>query len=124
MRTDVLGVGFDNVTLEEAAERGMALLDVPGPHLVATPNPEIVMLCRENEKFRSVLSGASLVLADGIGIIYGAKILGRPLKARVPGIDFASALMAEMAAMVRMVVMAAKADLLTARNLSICTQEN
>ena len=31
-----------------------------------------------------------------IGVIYGAKILGTPLRAKLPGIDFASALMAQM----------------------------
>lgn len=36
------------------------------------------------------------MLPDGIGVIYGAKILGTPLRAKLPGIDFASALMAQM----------------------------
>ena len=31
MRVDVLGVGFDNLTLEEAAERGLELLRAEGP---------------------------------------------------------------------------------------------
>lgn len=97
MRTDVLGVGFDNVTLEEAAERGMALLDQPGAHLVATPNPEIVQLARQDPEFARVLEEAALVIPDGIGVVYAAKILGRPLKGRVPGIEFASALMEKMA---------------------------
>ena len=44
------------------------------------------------------VQGADLVLPDGIGVIYGAKILGTPLRAKLPGIDFASALMAQMAA--------------------------
>lgn len=93
MRTDVLGVAFDNVTLEEAADRAVALMAEDGPHLVATPNPEIVQLARTNEEFARVLEGASLVLPDGIGVVYAAKILGRPLKGRVPGIEFAGALM-------------------------------
>ena len=62
-----------------------------------TPNPEIVMLAQENPLLRDAIEDASLVLADGIGVIYGARILGRPLKGRVPGVDFADALMAEMA---------------------------
>ncbi len=32
-----------------------------------------------------------------MGVVHAAKILGRPLKGRVPGIDFASALMGRMA---------------------------
>ena len=38
-----------------------------------------------------------LVLPDGVGVIYAARILGRPLKGRVPGIDFAQRLVAWMA---------------------------
>ncbi len=97
MRTDVLGVAFDDVTLEEAVDRGMALLDEEGPHLVATPNPEIVQIAEKDPEFARILADAALVLADGVGVIHAAKILGRPLKGRVPGIEFASALMEHMA---------------------------
>ena len=97
MRVDVLGVGFDNVTLEEAAGRGMALLEEPGAHLAATPNPEIVQIARQDGEFAKVLEEAALVIPDGIGVVYAAKILGRPLKGRVPGIEFAAALMERMA---------------------------
>lgn len=40
---------------------------------------------------------ADLVIADGVGVIYGAKILGTPLKQKLPGIEFAQNLMARMA---------------------------
>ena len=63
---------------------------------VVTPNPEIVMLCRDDPAAMQAVQGADLVLPDGIGVIYGAKILGTPLRAKLPGIDFASALMAQM----------------------------
>lgn len=97
MRIDVMGVEFDNVTLAEAADRAVELLETPGVHLVATPNPEIVQLAREDEKFAAVLKNAALVIPDGIGVVYAARILGRPLKGRVPGIEFAGALMERMA---------------------------
>lgn len=96
-RTEILGVEFDNVTLDEAADRAIALMDQDGPHLVATPNPEIVQLARGDPEFGRVLSDADLVIPDGVGVVYAAKILGRPLKGRVPGIEFAAALMARMA---------------------------
>ena len=38
-----------------------------------------------------------MVLPDGVGIIYGAKLLGTPLRQRLPGADFAGRLMEEMA---------------------------
>lgn len=97
MRIDVLGVGFDNLTMKEAVEEGMRLVNSDGFHYVVTPNPEIVEVCRENPEAMKVVNGADLVLPDGIGVVKGAAMLGTPLKGRVPGIEFASGLMAEMA---------------------------
>lgn len=97
MRTDVLGVGFDDLTLEEAVEAGAGLVEAEGFHYAVTPNPEFLLAARKNPEFRQALLGADLVLADGIGVIYSAKILGRPLKGKVPGIDFAQRLLAWMA---------------------------
>lgn len=97
MRIDVLGVGFDNLTMDEAVTRGMELMQRDGPHYVVTPNPEIVEVCRENPRARDAVNGADLVLPDGIGIIKGARILGTPLKERTPGIEFAAHLMGKMA---------------------------
>ena len=97
MRTDVLGVGFDDLTLEEAAAAGAALVDAGGFHYAVTPNPEFLLAAKHNPAFRQALLGADLVLADGVGVVYSAKILGRPLKGKVPGIDFAQRLLAWMA---------------------------
>lgn len=98
MRTDILGVGFDDLTLDEAAEAGAALVEGGGFHYAVTPNPEFLLTARHDEPFRQALLGADLVLADGVGVTYAAKILGRPLKGRVPGIEFAQRLAAWMAA--------------------------
>ena len=98
MRTDILGVGFDDLTLDEAAEAGAALVEADGFHYAVTPNPEFLLAARNDEPFRQALLGADLVLADGVGVTYAAKILGRPLKGRVPGIEFAQRLVAWMAA--------------------------
>ena len=97
MRVDVLGVGFDNLTLDEAVERGRELLRAGGTHYVVTPNPEIVEVCREHPEAREAVNGAALVLPDGIGVIKGAAMLGTPLRERVPGIEFAARLLESMA---------------------------
>lgn len=96
-RIDILGVGFDNYTMEEAVAEGMRLIDEPGAHYVVTPNPEIVEACRDSEETNCAVNGADLVIADGIGVIYAAKMLGTPLKQKIPGIEFAEHLMACMA---------------------------
>ena len=56
MRTDVLGVAFDNVTMDEAVDRALAMLEEEGPHLVVTPNPEIVQRAAKDSEFAGILS--------------------------------------------------------------------
>lgn len=97
MKRDILGVGIDDLTLNEAIEAGTALLEESGFHYVVTPNPEFILSSKKDEPFRAVLNQADLALPDGIGVIYAAKILGRPLKGRAPGVDFAQGLMERMA---------------------------
>ena len=96
MKVNVLGVRFDNVTPEEALERGAQLMEQPGFHYVATPNPEFVLAAEKDKEFQAVLNGADLVIPDGIGVIYSAKLLGTPLKSRVPGIEFSAGMLAHM----------------------------
>ena len=98
MRIDVLGVGFDHMTMEEAVDRAMELMHGEGTHVVVTPNPEIVEICRQEPAAKEAVNGADLVLPDGIGVIKGAAMLGTPLKEKTPGIEFAAHLMERMAA--------------------------
>ncbi len=93
MKTDILGVGINDLTLDEAIAAGSSLLEQEGFHYVVTPNPEFILSAKKDSAFRSVLNQADLALPDGIGVVYAAKILGRPLKGRAPGVDFAQGLL-------------------------------
>ncbi|MDR1131464.1 MAG: WecB/TagA/CpsF family glycosyltransferase [Oscillospiraceae bacterium] len=97
IRIDVLGVGFDNLTMDEALGKAFAFMEGRNAAYAVTPNPEIVMLCREDRALLQAVNSASLVLADGIGVVKGAKLLGTPLKEKLPGIDFAERLFLPMA---------------------------
>lgn len=97
-KTDVMGVAFDDMTMAEAVERAMALAKTGKGDYVVTPNPELVLMAQKDPAYAETLAGAALTLPDGIGVIYAAKLLKRPLTGRVPGIDFAWALMERLAA--------------------------
>ena len=94
MKTEILGIQFDNLTQQEAAQRGAELLAEDKFHYVVTPNPEFILACEKDPVFRDILNKADLVLPDGIGVVYSAKILGTPLKERVPGVEFAEDMLA------------------------------
>ena len=97
-RVSVLGVGIDNVDLAEALGKINEYVEKGKPGLVVTANPEIVMLARKAPDFKACLDDALLVTADGIGIVIAARLLGRPLKQRVTGIDLTTALFQQAAA--------------------------
>jgi len=98
MKIDVLGVEFDDIFIDDAASLISHKISEREKCYIVTPNPEIVWMCRKNPSLEKAVSTAGLVLADGVGITIGAKILGTPFKnGRVPGIDFIAALFKEMA---------------------------
>lgn len=96
-QTDVMGVAFDDMTMEEAVSRALTLAREGAGAYAVTPNPELVLMAQKDPAYAETLAGAALTLPDGIGIIYAAKLLKRPLTGRVPGIDFAGKLMEKLA---------------------------
>jgi N-acetylglucosaminyldiphosphoundecaprenol N-acetyl-beta-D-mannosaminyltransferase len=89
-------VGFDSLTKAEAVEKAFSLIEERRAAYVVTPNPEIVMLCNKNAEMMQAVRKADLVIPDGIGVIYGAKILSRPLKERIPGIELATEIISRL----------------------------
>ncbi|MCC8121143.1 MAG: WecB/TagA/CpsF family glycosyltransferase [Oscillospiraceae bacterium] len=92
MRTQVLGIGYDDIGMEQALERAMDMVERGGMHYAVTPNAEFTLRARKEPRFQDALNGADLVLPDGIAIMYASRILKRPLSERVCGCDFAQAL--------------------------------
>lgn len=95
MRKEILGVGFDALTIDETVERARELIRERRGAYVCTPNPEIVWACRNHEELRCAVKGADMVLPDGVGIVWAARVLGRAVPERVTGVDFIQALLAE-----------------------------
>ena len=83
----ILGVHFHAVTMEQAVSFAMSRLRARQKGYVVTPNPEIVDLCRRDSVYMGIVNHAALVLPDGGGIIYAAKILGEELYGKVAGVS-------------------------------------
>lgn len=84
-RIGILGVGVDDVTPAETVNRLTRWIDEGRPRAVVTPNPEMVMLARRDAAFAHDLAAADLAVPDGVGLLWAARLLGTPLRARVPG---------------------------------------
>lgn len=87
-KINIRGVGFDNVTLDEASLLVAShLASGNGLLSVFTPNSEIVQLCLEQNEFFDTINSASLIIPDGIGVVKASRILGTPLKEKVAGVE-------------------------------------
>ena len=75
MKTNILGVKIDRITLKEALEKTASLLDSKTQHRITTANPEIVLKAWSNGKYLDLVNNSDLVLADGIGLLWAAKFL-------------------------------------------------
>jgi N-acetylglucosaminyldiphosphoundecaprenol N-acetyl-beta-D-mannosaminyltransferase len=84
-------IGYSNVdvvTYEEALDRLVELAQTPsGAAHVVTPNAQHIVLLERDPYLRKIYSEAALVVPDGISLVYAARLLGRPLKGRVTGVD-------------------------------------
>lgn len=105
-KIELLGVMVDNVTFQQAVDRVLGFLRRPradGGHPIITLNPEMVMSALDVPSkdqtggLQRALQEASMVVADGIGIVWASRLLGVPLPERIPGIDLAEAVLAAAA---------------------------
>lgn len=93
MKIDIMGLQFDNITMEEALDAAKALLQGEHAARVVTPNAEIAYEALHDENMRTLLNSAELMLPDGAGVVLASKILKTPLKQKVAGVDFADGLL-------------------------------
>ncbi len=93
------------------SSRKVELLKYLGNHLksgkslltVFTPNPEQIVLTRENPKFHQTLTQADILLPDGVGLIWAGRILAWKAKTsapveRIAGVEVVAALVSQLQA--------------------------
>lgn len=88
-KVNILGVYVDMVNIPQAADRIIRFFDEDRLHKVYTPNSEIIMAAYKDESFKKLLNNADLLTADGIGVVYASRILGKPINERAAGFDIA-----------------------------------
>jgi len=86
-KINVIGTCIHNIRMNEAVDTFVSYLNGKEFKMVFTPNPEIVMIARDNESYRKVINSGDLVVPDGIGLIHGTFFKKCKIKYRVPGFD-------------------------------------
>lgn len=80
---------FDAVTEEAVADRVLSSLDAGQGGRIVTPNVDILRLANGNGRLaaevRGFLADATLVVADGMPLVWASRLAGTPLPERVTG---------------------------------------
>ncbi len=94
-RACIAGVEIDQLTPRDAIVRIAALARTRGRHIVVTPNLDHMLCLRGDRPFRDAYAAASLVLADGMPLVWLSRLGGTPLPERVAGADLIEPMLAE-----------------------------
>ncbi|MGH2349857.1 MAG: WecB/TagA/CpsF family glycosyltransferase, partial [bacterium] len=94
----LLGVRVDRVTLDRAVDVIGGFIRAGGAHQVVTLNGAMLARAASDPIVRDLVDRASLVTADGAGVVLAGRILGVTLPERIPGIDMIDRLCAAGAA--------------------------
>ncbi|MBO0810256.1 MAG: WecB/TagA/CpsF family glycosyltransferase, partial [Actinobacteria bacterium] len=97
-RIRVAGLAFDRLTEEEVAGHVITAVCQGRGGWIATPNVDICRAARRDSAQRRLLAGASLVVPDGMPLIWAARVLGNPLPERVTGASLIFSLSRQAAA--------------------------
>ena len=86
---DILGVTVHQVDVAATLEQIGAWIAAPRATCcqICTVNPEFIMDARRDALFAAALARADLRVPDGVGVLWAARLLGRPLHQRVTGSD-------------------------------------
>jgi N-acetylglucosaminyldiphosphoundecaprenol N-acetyl-beta-D-mannosaminyltransferase len=90
----ILGLPIDAIDMAGALKRIRASAAGSTRLLVSTPNLDFLATLHEDAEFRESLLMSDLCLADGMPIVWLARLVGIPLKGRVAGSDMFDALAA------------------------------
>ncbi|MCX4188419.1 WecB/TagA/CpsF family glycosyltransferase [Methylophaga sp. OBS4] len=83
----VLGLPFDAVSMEQTAERVLHAIETQTPCFVSTPNLNFAITAQYDEAFYDSVVGSDLSVADGMPLVWLARLLGIPICERVAGSD-------------------------------------
>ncbi|MCE5193264.1 MAG: WecB/TagA/CpsF family glycosyltransferase [Candidatus Cryosericum sp.] len=90
---DFFGITIVNKNIDELLEAAEKFVRERGTHLVVTLNGEMAARVFRDDQFLEIVRHADLVVADGVGIVWGARMLGTRIENRIPGIEFSTALL-------------------------------
>lgn len=88
VKKDMLGIAVTDARKEDILKYIVnSLKNSSQNYYITTPNPEMIVYAASHPSFKAILNGARVALCDGAGLLWGARIVAKPLKERFSGVE-------------------------------------
>jgi N-acetylglucosaminyldiphosphoundecaprenol N-acetyl-beta-D-mannosaminyltransferase len=84
---EVLGLPFDAIDLQAAVRHVLRAVETREPLFISTPNLNFLIASQSDASFKRSVCESDLSLADGMPVVWLAKLLNIPIRQRVAGSD-------------------------------------
>lgn len=93
----MMGCLIDNLSMAETLDRIEGFIRSGQPHQHVVINVDKLVKASRDERLRAIINDCALINVDGMPVVWASRLLGKPLKERVAGVDLFEALMARAA---------------------------
>lgn len=90
---EMMGCRIDNLTMAETLDRIDQFIESGRPHQHVVVNVDKLVKASRDPSLRQIINDCALVNVDGMPVVWASRLLGRPLKERVSGVDLFEAIM-------------------------------
>lgn len=92
-RIELMGCAVDNLSMEETLSTIEGFIASGRPHQHVVVNVDKLVKAQRDAELRRIINDCDLINADGMPVVWASRLLGKPLKERVAGVDLFEALM-------------------------------
>ena len=86
-RVRILGCEIDNLSMQETLDEIERMIDSDEYHQHVVVNVDKIVKANRNPELKQVINSCSLINVDGMPVVWASRLLGKPLKERVTGVD-------------------------------------
>ncbi len=92
-RIEMMGCQIDNLSMEETLHTIEKFIQSGQPHQHVVVNVDKLVKASRDVELRRIINACPLINVDGMPVVWASRLLGKPLKERVAGVDLFESLM-------------------------------
>src|SRR5467141_3570103 len=86
-RVEMMGCLIDNLSMEETLQKIEGFIGSGGYHQHVVVNVDKLVKASKDPELRRIINECALINVDGMPVVWASRLLGKPLKERVAGVD-------------------------------------